>query len=125
MKKAYGLFKERGYTARLLAAATRHHMHWSEFIGADMVVTLTHQWQRRFNASDIEVVPRIDKPVDPEIVDGLLKKFVDFRKAYDENGMTQVEFDGFGPTRKTLYGFTSGCLELVKVIRGYLLPGVS
>ena len=125
MKKAYRLFKERGYAARLLAAATRHHMHWSEFIGADMVVTLTHQWQRRFNASDIEVVPRIDKPVDPEIVDGLLEKFVDFRKAYDENGMTQAEFDGFGPTRKTLYGFTSGCLELVKVIRGYLLPGVS
>ena len=51
MKKAYRIYKDRGYKARLLAAATRHHMHWSEFIGADMIVTLTHQWQKRFNAS--------------------------------------------------------------------------
>ncbi|MFQ5972250.1 MAG: transaldolase family protein [Alphaproteobacteria bacterium] len=124
-KKAYRLFKEKGYTARLLAAATRHHRHWSEFIGGDMVVTLTHQWQKRFNASDVEVVPRIDKPVDPEIIDGLLDKFVDFRRAYEMQGMAQSEFDGFGPTRKTLYGFTDGYQALVRVIRGYLLPGVS
>jgi transaldolase len=32
-KRAYGLFGERGYRARLLAAAYRHHMHWSELIG--------------------------------------------------------------------------------------------
>ncbi|MFQ5931533.1 MAG: transaldolase family protein [Nitrospiraceae bacterium] len=125
MKKAYRLFREKGYTARLLAAATRHHLHWSEFIGADMVVTLTHQWQKRFNASDVEVVPRIDRPVDPEIIDGLLDKFVDFRRAYEQQGLAQSEFDGFGPTRKTLYGFTAGCQELARVIRGYLLPGVA
>ncbi len=124
MKKTYRLFRDQGYTARLLAAATRHHMHWSEFIGADMVVTLTHQWQKRFNASDVEVVSRIDKPVDPEIIDGLLDKFVDFRRAYEQQGLAQSEFDGFGPTRKTLYGFTGACQDLVRVIRGYLLPGV-
>ncbi|MCH8098295.1 MAG: transaldolase [Proteobacteria bacterium] len=124
MKKAYRLFRERGYTARLLSAATRHHRHWSEFIGADMVVTLTPQWQRRLNASDIEVVPRIDDPVDPEIVDGLLDKFADFGRAYEEQGLAPGEFDGFGPTRKTLYGFTGACQDLVRVIRGYLLPGV-
>ncbi len=124
MKKAYRLFQERGYTARLLSAATRHHRHWSEFIGADMVVTLTPQWQRRLNASDMEIVPRIDKPVDPEIIDGLLDKFVDFRRAYEEQGLAKSEFDGFGPTRKTLYGFTGACQDLVRVIRGYLLPGV-
>jgi transaldolase len=125
MKKAYRLFQERGYTARLLSAATRHHMHWSEFIGADMVVTLTPQWQKRLNASDIEVIPRIDKPVDPEIIDGLLDKFVDFSRAYEEQGLARGEFDGFGPNRKTLYGFTGACQDLARVIRGYLLPGVS
>ena len=124
MKNAYRLFRERGYTARLLSAATRHHRHWSEFIGADMVVTLTPQWQRRLNASDIEVVPRIDNAVDPEIVDGLLDKFVDFGRAYQEQGLAPGEFDGFGPTRKTLYGFTGAWQDLVRVIRGYLLPGV-
>ena len=35
-KKAYEIFQERGFKARLLAAAYRHHLHWSEFIGADV-----------------------------------------------------------------------------------------
>ena len=125
MKNAYRIYKERGYRLRLLAAATRHHRHWSEFIGADMVVTLTHQWQKRFNASDIEVVPRIDRPVDQAIIDGLSDKFADFRRAYDEDGMSVSEFDDFGPNKKTLFGFTDGYQALVRVIRTYLLPGVA
>jgi hypothetical protein len=31
-------------------------------------------WQRRYNESDIEVINRIDTPVDPRIVDTLLKQ---------------------------------------------------
>ena len=34
-KKAYRLFKERGYRIRLLSAAFRNHMHWSELVGGD------------------------------------------------------------------------------------------
>jgi transaldolase len=122
MKKAYRLFKQRGYTPRLLSAATRNHLHWSEFIGGDVVVTLTHQWQKRFNASGVEVVPRMDRPVDPEIIDELSNKFGDFRRAYDEEGMTPNEFDSFGPTRRTLRQFTEGLDDLVKTIRNFLMP---
>src|SRR6202011_3115527 len=32
-KKAYQIFRERGYRIRLLSAAFRNHMHWSELIG--------------------------------------------------------------------------------------------
>ena len=63
LKKAYGIFQERGYRARLLAAAYRHHLHWSELIGGDIVLTIPYKWQRLFNASDIEVRPRMDDPV--------------------------------------------------------------
>ncbi len=125
MKKTYRLYKDRGYGTRLLAAATRHHGHWSEFIGGDIVVTLTHQWQKRFNASDIEVIPRMDRPVDRAIIDGLSDKFTDFRRAYDEDGMVVSEFDNFGPTRKTLFAFSDRYDALVRVIRGYLLPAVA
>jgi transaldolase len=125
MKKAYRLYKERDYTPRLLSAATRNHLHWSEFIGANMVVTLTHKWQKRFNASDIEVVSRIDTPVDPEIIDGLSDKFADFRRAYEEDGMAESDFDAFGPTRKTLSGFLGGTQDLIRIIRGFMLPGVA
>ena len=95
MKKAYGLYKERGYRLRLLAAAYRNHMHWSEFIGGDMIVSPTHQWQKRFNASDVAVVERMQNPVDAQIVDDLYRRFADFRRAYDETGMTVEEFTDF------------------------------
>ncbi len=37
-------------------------MHWSEFIGGDLVISPPYSWQVRFNASDIEVRSRIDEP---------------------------------------------------------------
>ena len=70
-KKAYALYRERGYRTRLLSAAFRNHMHWSELIGGDVVISPPSAWQKRFVASDIEVRPRIDTPVDPRIVDDL------------------------------------------------------
>ncbi|KPJ76065.1 MAG: transaldolase [Deltaproteobacteria bacterium SG8_13] len=122
MKKAYEIYRQRGYRLRLLSAATRNHLHWSEFIGGDAVVTLTHEWQVRFNNSDVEVVPRIDQPVPPEIVDGLLRKFSDFRRSYDEAGMSAEEFDDYGPTVRTLRQFIAGYQSLVATIRDFMLP---
>ncbi len=81
-KKTYQMFRERGYRLRLLSAAFRNHMHWSEFIGGDVVISPPYAWQVRFNASDIEVKPRMENPVDPKIVDELYKRFPDFRRAY-------------------------------------------
>src|SRR6202166_1287117 len=46
-KKTYKLFRERGYRIRLLSAAFRNPMHWSELIGADAVVSPTSAWQKR------------------------------------------------------------------------------
>ena len=63
-KRAYAEFRARGLRARLLGAAIRHHCHWSELIGGDVVITMPASWQRRFNASSIEVRPRMDEPVD-------------------------------------------------------------
>jgi transaldolase len=122
MKKAYRIYRERGYRLRLLSAAFRNHMHWSEFIGGDVVISPPHRWQRRFNASDVEVAGRIDRPVDPKIVGELLKKFVDFRRAYEEDGMSVEEFDFFGPTRRTLRQFLAGYQELSAVVRDFMLP---
>jgi transaldolase len=59
-KKTYQIFRQRGYRLRLLSAAFRNHMHWSEFIGGDVVISPPYSWQVRFNASDVEVGPRIE-----------------------------------------------------------------
>lgn len=121
-KKAYHLFIERGYRARMLSAAFRNHMHWSEFTGADAVVSPTYAWQRRINASDIEVKSRIDHPVDPRVVSTLLAHFRDFRRAFDEDGLTVDEFDHFGPTLRTMRQFVAATGELDLFVRDALIP---
>jgi transaldolase len=121
-KKTYGIFRERGYRLRLLSAAFRNHMQWSELIGADAVISPPSAWQRRFNASDIEVRPRIDDPVDPKVVAQLLAHFPDFRRAYSEDGLANDEFDSFAPTVRTLRQFIAACTDLAGLVRDVMLP---
>jgi len=121
-KKTYHLFKERGYRIRLLSAAFRNHMHWSELIGGDVVISPPYSWQRRFNASEIVVCDRINNPVDATIVDQLQRKFADFECAYSENGLAIEEFDCFPPTRRTLRQFIAACSDLDGLVRDCLLP---
>ena len=120
-KKTYQLFRERGYRLRLLSAAFRNHMHWSEFIGGDVVISPPHSWQVRFNASDIEVRPRIGEPVRPQVVQELSRRFPDFHRAYTENGLSVEEFDSFGPTRRTLRQFIAACHDLDAIVRDFML----
>src|SRR6266851_4913048 len=121
-KKTYHIFRQRGYRIRLLSAAFRNHMHWSEFIGGDVVISPPYAWQVRFNASDIDVRPRMDKPVNPEIVNELSGKFPDFRRAYTEGGLQLEEFDSFGATRRTLRQFSAACHDLDSLVRDFLIP---
>lgn len=121
-KKTYQIFRQRGYRLRLLSAAFRNHMQWSEFIGADAVISPPYAWQVRFNASDIEVRPRINEPVPGHIVDELTRKFADFRRAYSEDGLTIREFDSFGATRRTLRQFITACHDLDSLVRDFMLP---
>ncbi len=120
-KKTYQLFRERGYRIRLLSAAFRNHMHWSEFIGGDVVISPPYAWQRRFNSSDVEPVSRIDIPVNPRIVEQLYGKFEDFRRAFDEGGLSENEFDTYAPSRRTLRQFITACAELDSLIRDVIL----
>jgi transaldolase len=121
-KRAYGVFRERGLRARLLGAAIRHHLHWSELIGGDVVITLPSVWQKRFNASDVEIRPRMDDPVDPAILDELRRHFPDFVRAYEPDGLTLAEFDTFPPTVRTLRAFIASYHELLHQVGEAVLP---
>ncbi len=122
MKHAYELYRKAGYRTRLLAAAYRNHYQWSELIGGDIVCTIPYNWATRFNASDVTVEERIDKPVDPKIIDELRGKFDDFKMAYDADGMTVEEFDAYGATARTLRQFLEGYDGLVALIREFMVP---
>jgi transaldolase len=121
-KKTYRLYRERGYRLRLLSAAFRNHMHWSELIGGDLVISPPPSWQQRFVASDISVRSRIDAPVSPAIVDDLYRRFADFRDAYDEHALGVDAFDAFPPTRRTLRQFLGACDDLNRLVRDVMVP---
>jgi len=121
-KKAYAIFTERGYRAHLLSAAYRNNYHWLEFVGGDVSLTMPHEWQVRFNASGEQPVERMHTPVTPATLDALYTRFPDFRRAYDEDGMTPEEFDDYGATVRTLRSFIGGWHDFVAVIRDQMLP---
>jgi len=121
MKKAYQIYNERGYRLRLLSAAFRNHLHWSQFIGGNVVISPPYKWQQRYNGSDVPIMNYMDIPVDPKIIAELEKKFKDFRRAYDENGMTVEEFDSFPATVVTLKQFCQATTDLIAKIRSLML----
>jgi transaldolase len=122
VKRAYAIYRERGYRTRVLAAAYRNHLHWSALIGGDIVLTIPSKWQKLFNASDLEVVPRFDEPVPAEAIEELERLVPDFSRAYEPDGMTVDEFDGFGATVRTLRQFLQSYQELVATVRDVILP---
>jgi len=121
-KRAYGIFKERGYRSRLLAAAYRHHLHWTELVGGEVGLTIPYPWQVRFNASGIDPVARMHEPVDPALIAELSEKIPDFRRAYEPDGLSAAEFDTYGATVRTLRGFIKAYHDLQAAIRDIVLP---
>lgn len=122
MKEAYRIYNQRGYRTRLLTAANRNQYHWSEFIGGNLAQTINYSWHKRLNACDVEVVSRIDNPVEEKYMTEL-NKLQEFKKSYDENGMKIEDFENYGGFKATLSTFISGYDDLCKLIRKYMIEG--
>lgn len=119
-KNAYKLYKKRGYRTKLLVAAFRNNYHFTEFIGGDIVLTITTKYQNIFNELDIEVANYMDKDLSPEILEELLR-LEEFRKAYYEDGLKPEEFEHYGAFLRTMNQFLNGYDDLVKIIRSYIV----
>ncbi len=121
LKRAHHLFVERGYRVRILSAAFRNHLQWSELVGGDLVVSPPFDWQARINENAIAVEHRIDEPVDPRIIATLRERVPEFAKAYDEDGLAVDDFERFGATVRTLRQFLEADAQLDEVVRDVLL----
>ena len=121
-KRTYGIFRKRRYRSRLLAAAYRHRLHWTELVGGDVSMTLPHAWQLRFDASGIVPSPRMDVPVDADLIADLLVRVPDFRRAYEPDGMQPDEFEAFGASARTLRAFIKSYHDLQAAVRDIVLP---
>ncbi len=120
-KRAYQEFQKRGLRARMLSAAFRNVMHWSEFVGGDVVVSPPFKWAKLINDSGYKMQQRMDIPVRDDIMATLLS-IPEFVRAYEPDGMTPLEFDTFGATAKTLRGFLQADADLDALVRDVVIP---
>jgi len=122
LKNAYQLYRQRGYRTRLLAAAFRSVRHWSELAGGDLVLTIPLEWQRKINASGIELRDRMQEPIPPEVFEALYRQVPDFRRAYEPEGLQIEEFEGYGATLRTMRSFIGAMHDLTGLVRDVMLP---
>jgi transaldolase len=120
LKRAYAEWQTRRFRARLLGAAIRHHLHWSELIGGDVIITLPSSWQKRFNSSSVDVRARMDDPVEGRYVEAL-RALPDFERAYEPDGLAVADFDTWGPSVKTLRTFIGSYHDLLHLVTEAML----
>ena len=121
-KRAYAIYAQRGFRARLLAGAFRHHLAWSQLLGADAIITIPPAWQHWLNASGLKVASRIGEPVDAAIIDELLERAPEFRLAYEPEGLAPGELDSYGASLRTMRQFLAAWFDLQSEVRDAVLP---
>ncbi|CAN2234178.1 MipB Transaldolase [Candidatus Planktophila dulcis] len=122
-RNAHKIYQERGYRTRLLSAAFRNHMHWSEILGGDSVISPPYAWQVKIN--EMGIAPNlnsVNEPIEARILDPLLENFSEFRKMYDVDGLAVEDFTNFGGTLRTLRGFLQSVNDLESFVRDVTVP---
>jgi transaldolase len=112
-RKEYHILKERGYEGTLLGGGARGTQHFTEFVGGDFHITINWKEAQELIAADGPVVTRIDAPTPREVVEELRAKVPNFRRAYDEDGLSVKEFADFGPLMFFKAMFLNGYARLL------------
>ena len=110
-KRAYSLYKLRGYDAVLLVAALRGDYHLTELGGADLVMSIHPTYQEIFVSKDFPREERIDSPVSAEAIERL-KVMPEFVRAFEPDGMAPSEFVSYGVTQRTLSQFSESWKQM-------------
>jgi transaldolase len=115
-KRAYAIYKERGYEAVLLVAALRGQYHLTELTGADLLMSIHPSYQQQFLAENLPREERIDAPIPADVIERL-SAMPEFVRSYEPDGMEPAEFVGFGATQRTLSQFSEVGWKLMESYR--------
>jgi transaldolase len=117
-KKIHQLVKERGYNVGFIAGGARGLHHFTEMVGADCCVTIN--WKGTADAlieQDPPVIQRFLQPTPESVLDELLEKVEDFRRAYLINAIKPEEYENFGPVVLFRSSFEKSWKESLEFIR--------
>jgi transaldolase len=115
-KRAYSIYRERGYEAVLLVAALRGDYHLTEIAGADLIMSIAPAFQDVFVNQDLPREERIERPIPDDVIDRLCQ-MPEFVRAYEPDGMKPAEFMAFGATQRTLSQFCEVGWKLMESYR--------
>jgi transaldolase len=112
-KRAYSIYRERGYEAVLLVAALRGSYHLTELAGAELLMSIAPSAQEWFISRDHPREERIEKGVASDVIQRLyaMREFV---KAYEPDGMAPKDFISYGVSQRTLCQFIEAGWKLLE-----------
>ncbi|MFB2121274.1 transaldolase family protein [Parapedobacter sp. 2B3] len=120
-KKVYQLMHDRGYKNGFIGGGVRGIHHFTEMVGGDVCITMN--WQGQVDGLlqlDLPVVARLFNPVQPEVLETLLDRLPQFRKAYFEHGLAVSEFAEYEPVEYFRHMFVTAwenCVSLAASMR--------
>ncbi len=116
-RKQYKIFKERNYPGIMLGGGARNLHHFTEMVGSEMHITINWRGTAdKLIELDPPVVYRMDTPAPQYVIDELLEKIPDFKKAYREDALSVDEFEDYGPVVLFRSMFVKGWEGLLRVI---------
>lgn len=115
-RKEYRLLKERSYPVTLLGGGARTIRHFTDFVGGDFHITINGSTAQELIERDEPAVSRIDIETPPQILNELLEKLPDFRRAYHEGGLPVEEFADYGPVQLFRNNFIAGYERLLEEV---------
>lgn len=108
IKRAYGIYQERGYDTFLMPAGCRGAYHITSLSGAKMIMSIAPKIQDALiTITEDAFVQEIDTPIAPDVLERL-STLREFRRAYEVDGMGEEEFITFGSSNRTIDQFING-----------------
>jgi len=115
-KRAYSIFKKRGYEAMMIVAALRGTYHMTELAGAEIIMSIAPPYQEMLLSEELPHAERIDAEIDSDVIERL-STLPEFVRAYEPDGMKPEQFITYGVTQKTLAQFYEGGWKLLENFR--------
>lgn len=117
-KKLYAIVKERGFRMSFIGGGARQTWHFTELVGGE--VNLTINWKGtadKLIEMDQPVVWRIHNPVPYAVVEELSRKLPDWDRGWREDGISQREYEEFGPVELFRSSFVKSWDRVLDVIK--------
>ncbi|MFA5514226.1 MAG: transaldolase family protein [Sphaerochaetaceae bacterium] len=112
-QKVYRLIKDENMSGTFLGGGARGLQHFTNFVGGDLHVTINWSTAVELNETQKEVQNGIDTAYPSSIVDELLEKLPNFKRAYEPGAMSVESFADYGPVMLFRTMFMNGYSRLV------------